>query len=48
MRKKDNGRKWNSKIDTKNMILETEMEGKRKDFELIDRRKPCGDRDREI
>ena len=28
--------KWNSKIDTKNMVLETEIDGKRKDFKLIE------------
>merc|ERR1712240_204119 len=29
--------KWNSKIDTKNMVLETEIDGERKDFKLIER-----------
>ena len=28
--------KWNSKIDTKNMVLETEIDEKRKDFKLIE------------
>ena len=28
--------KWNSKIDTKNMVLETEIDGVRKDFKLIE------------
>ena len=28
--------KWNSKIDTKNMVLETEIDGTRKDFKLIE------------
>ena len=28
--------KWNSKIDTKNMVLETEIDGKRKDFKIIE------------
>merc|ERR1712240_919572 len=28
--------KWNSKIDTKNIVLETEIDGKRKDFKLIE------------
>ena len=28
--------KWKSKIDTKNMVIETEIEGKRKDFRLIE------------
>merc|ERR1712177_58585 len=28
--------KWNSKIDTKNMVIETEIEGKKKDFKLIE------------
>ena len=28
--------KWNSKIDTKNKVLETEIDGKRKDFKLIE------------
>ena len=28
--------KWNLKIDTKNMVLETEIDGKRKDFEIIE------------
>ena len=28
--------KWNLKIDTKNMVLETEIDGKRKDFKLIE------------
>ena len=25
-------KKWNSKIDTKNMVLETEIDGKKEDF----------------
>merc|ERR1711955_198309 len=29
-------KKWNSKIDIKNMVLETEIDGKRKDFKLIE------------
>ena len=28
--------KWNSKIDTKNMVLETEIDGIKKDFRLIE------------
>merc|ERR1712121_452356 len=28
--------KWNSKIDTKNIVLETEIDGTRKDFKLIE------------
>merc|ERR1712240_303819 len=28
--------KWNSKIDTKNLVLETEIDGVRKDFKLIE------------
>ena len=28
--------KWKSKIDTKNMVIETEIEGKRQDFRLIE------------
>merc|ERR1712243_421505 len=28
--------KWNSKIDTKNMVLETEIDGTRKDFKLLE------------
>merc|ERR1711955_54875 len=28
--------KWNSKIDTKNMVLETDIHGTRKDFKLIE------------
>ena len=28
--------KWNSKIDTKNMVLETEIDRVRKDFKLIE------------
>merc|ERR1711962_1399891 len=28
--------KWKSKIDTKNMVIETEMEGKRKDFRIVE------------
>merc|ERR1711867_46043 len=28
--------KWNSKIDTKNMVLETEIDIKRKDFKIIE------------
>ena len=28
--------KWKSKIDTKDMVIETEIEGKRKDFRLIE------------
>ena len=28
--------RWNSKIDTKNKVLETEIYGKRKDFEIIE------------
>ena len=28
--------KWNSKKDTKNMVLETEIDGIRKDFKLIE------------
>merc|ERR1712240_435276 len=35
-RKRTMVEKWNSKIDTKNMVLETEIDGKRKDFRLID------------
>ena len=29
--------KWNSKIDTKNKVLETEIDGKRKDFRIVER-----------
>merc|ERR1711955_43157 len=28
--------RWNSKIDTKNMVLETEIDGIKKDFRLIE------------
>ena len=28
--------RWNSKIDTKNKVLETEIDGKRKDFRIIE------------
>ena len=28
--------KWNSKIDTKNMVLETEIDGARKDLKLVE------------
>ena len=28
--------RWNSKIDTKNKVLETEIDGKRKDFTIVE------------
>ncbi len=34
--KREMKEKWNSKIDTKNMVIETEIEGKKKDFKLIE------------
>ena len=36
MWEENNGGKWNSKIDTKNMVLETEIDGVRNDFKLIE------------
>merc|ERR1711962_1879139 len=34
--KREMKEKWNSKIDTKNMVIETEIEGKRKDFRIVE------------